>query len=91
MANQYTRQRPKVEPPIVTLADLRVACGFTLDQVCARAAEAGRKLERGSLSAIENGHRGASEEAIRALEAAYGLREGSIQTTYAPKRGRAAA
>lgn len=86
MANQYLNQRPKVTPPHVSLSDLRAAVGLTLDQVCERYAEAtGQQLTRGALSGIENGHRGASAAALRGLEAAYGLRVGSIDTTYEPR------
>ena len=84
MANQYARQ--KVTPPHVALGDLRAACGLTLDQVCERFVEAtGKDMTRGALSAIENGHRGASAAAIAGLEVAYGLRAGAIDTTYEPR------
>lgn len=86
MANNYTDQRPKLVPPHVSLGDLRMACGLTLDQVCERFADAtGKQLTRGALSGIENGHRGASVDALAGLEAAYGLRTGSISTTYEPR------
>lgn len=90
MANHYLHQRPKVPPPHVSLSDLRAACGLTLDQVCARYAEAtGDTLTRGALSGIENGHRGASALVLAGLEAAYGLKAGAIDTAYEP-RGRVA-
>lgn len=86
MANQYARQRTRVTPPHVALGDLRAACGLTLDQVCERFTEAtGKELTRGSLSAIENGHRGASAGVLAGLEVAYGLRSGAIDTTYEPR------
>lgn len=88
MANQYLNQRPKVTPPHVSLSDLRAAVGLTLDQVCERYAEAtGQSLTRGALSGIEHGHRGASTYVLHGLEAAYGLRAGSINTTYEPRAG----
>ena len=87
MANSpYLHQRPKQTPPHIALADLRAACGLTLDQVCGRFTEAtGRELTRGALSGIENGHRGASADVLAGLESAYGLRRGSIDTQYEPR------
>ena len=86
MANRYQNQRTKVAPPHVSLGDLRAACGLTLDEVCARYAEAtGKTLSRGALSGIEHGHRGASSDTLAGLEAAYGLRAGAITTTYQPR------
>ena len=87
MANtSYTQQRPKVTPPYVSLSDLRAACGLTLDQVCERYTEAtGQTITRGAISGLENGHRGASIAVLAGLEAAYGLRAGSINTTYEPR------
>lgn len=82
----YTNQRPKRTPPHVSLGDLRAAAGLTLDEVCGRVEEAtGLTLTRGALSAIENGHRGASAPLLRALATAYGLREDAITTDYTPR------
>lgn len=81
-------QRAKVTPPHVSLSDLRAAAGLTLDTVCRRMAETtGKPFSRGALSAIENGHRGASAEAIAALCVAYGLHADAITTTYTPRGG----
>lgn len=86
MANRYQHQRDRVTPPHVSLGDLRAACGLTLEQVCARFTEAtGDTLTRGGLSGIEHGHRGVSENTLAGLEVAYGLRAGSITTTYEPR------
>lgn len=86
MANPYLNQRAKQVPPHIALADLRAACGLTLDQVCARFAEAtGHEITRGALSGIENGHRGASAEVLAGLESAYGLRAGALDTQYEPR------
>lgn len=91
MANRYRNQRERVTPPHVSLGDLRAATGLTLDEVCARFADAtGESLTRGGLSGIENGHRGASKDTLAGLEVAYGLRAGAISTTYEP-RARSAA
>jgi len=93
MANSYRNQRDRVTPPHVSLGDLRAACGLTLEQVCERFTEAtGTPLTRGGLSGIENGHRGASKATLEGLEIAFGLRAGSITTTYMPRdRERSAA
>lgn len=86
MPNSYLNQRPKVTPPHISLSDLRAAVGLTLDQVCSRfTEETGQPLTRGALSGIENGHRGASAPLLAGLEAAYGLRAGSITTKYEPR------
>lgn len=46
------------------------------------AEETGHRYSRGAISAVENGHRGASVELIEALEIAYGLPVGSIEVNY---------
>lgn len=91
MTNPYLKQRPKVVPPHASLRSLRKVSGMTLDRVCELANEADPKLTltRGALSAIENGHRGASSDVIAALEAAYDLEPGSLDVNYQP-RGAAA-
>lgn len=86
MANNYRNQREKVTPPQVSLGALRRACGLTLDALCERYEETtGNELQRGSLSGIENGHRGASREVLAGLEDTYGLNRGDIFTTYRPR------
>lgn len=83
----YQQQRAKVTPPHVSIRALRHVSRLTLDEVCLRVNEADSKvsLTRGALSAIENGHRGASAAVIRALEVAYDLDAGSIDTSYEPR------
>lgn len=86
MANRYQNQRQRLTPPHVSLGDLRAACGLTLEQVCTRFNEAtGDTLTRGGLSGIERGHRGVSKQTLAGLEIAYGLRPGSVDTTYEPR------
>jgi len=86
----YGPQRTRRTPPHVSLGDLRAAVGLTLDQVIDRLRqETGRTYTRGSISAVENGHRGASHELLQALCGAYGLRSGAISTTYEPRRAAA--
>lgn len=45
----------------------------------------GRPFTKGALSGIENGHRGASTETLRALEVALDLYPGALTTDYAPE------
>ncbi|MCV7080000.1 transcriptional regulator [Mycolicibacterium insubricum] len=68
------------------MAVLRRVSGLTLDEVCDLVAEVtGDRPTRGALSAIENGHRGASAQLISGLEHAYNLDAGSISTVYRPR------
>jgi transcriptional regulator with XRE-family HTH domain len=87
MATKYETQRARKTPPHVSLGALRAVAHLTLDEVCARVSEylGDRELTRGALSAIENGHRGASADVLRGLEVAYGLRAGDITTDYEPR------
>ena len=74
-------------PPHISLRHLRVVAGLTIDALISRLEqESGRKYTRGALSAVENGHRGASAELIKALEVVYGLPTGAIDTDYTPRR-----
>jgi len=84
---KYAAQRNRVVPPHVSLAALRTACGLTIDKVIERIGEEFPELHptRGAISAIENGHRGASEQMLEALCAAYGLPSGAITTQYVPR------
>lgn len=82
----YDKQRPRKTAPHVSLGDLRAVSGKTLDQICQLVSEElGRPFTRGALSAIENGHRGASLPVLAALEVAYGLRPGALNTKYVPR------
>lgn len=88
----YDSQRARRTPPHVSLGDLRSVSGKTLDQVCEAVSETlGKPFTRGALSAIENGHRGASRPVLEALEVAYGLRPGSLDTNYVPRNREVAA
>ena len=83
---QYDAQRARRTPPHIALRDLRSISGKTLDQVCDGVAEVtGKAFTRGALSAIENGHRGASAAILGALEVVYGLRPGALVTDYQPR------
>lgn len=86
MAKDYSNQRQRRTPPHAALGDIRMALGITLDEVCDRVESAtGVRPERGTISAIENGHRGASAELLAALCVAYGMRDGALTTTYVPR------
>lgn len=70
----------------MALPHVRLIAGITLEALLDRIEEeTGRRYTRGALSAIENGHRGASAELIGAIEAAYGLPPGAIDTDYRPR------
>ncbi|WP_163540800.1 helix-turn-helix domain-containing protein [Occultella kanbiaonis] len=92
LRSKYEAQRPRRTPPHVGLGALRAACGLTIDQVIARIREEFPELNptRGAISAIENGHRGASVQMLTALCAAYGLPSGAITTNYTPREWEAA-
>ena len=84
---RYSSQRNPKVPPHVSVAVLRRVSGLKLDEVCDLVAEVtGDRPTKGALSAIENGHRGASAQLLRGLEHAYNLPAGSITTTYEPRQ-----
>lgn len=59
---------------------------FDIDDICDGVeAVTGDRPARGTVSAIETGARGASNELLRALEQAYGARPGAITTDYQPR------
>lgn len=88
---RYARQRNPKVPPHVSIAVVRRLSGLTLDEVCDRVQEiTGDRPTKGALSAIENGHRGASAQLLAALEGAYQLPDGSISTTYRPREAASA-
>lgn len=83
---RYEAQRPRRNPPHIPLGELRSAVGLTIDAVLVRLKEqTGRTYTRGHISAIENGHRGASADLLVELAIAYGIRPGSIKTDYQPR------
>jgi transcriptional regulator with XRE-family HTH domain len=86
-SGKYTKQRQPKIPPHVSLKHLRDVSGLTLDQLIERIAKKcdGYRPTRGAISGLENGHRGASERLLRAIEKAYGLPAGSIVTDYVPR------
>ncbi|QGJ97419.1 Cro protein [Gordonia phage Azula] len=67
----------------MSIRNLRMVAGLTLDQLVERLNEAaGFSFSRGAMSAVESGLRGASAELLAALELAYGLEPGSIDVNY---------
>jgi transcriptional regulator with XRE-family HTH domain len=89
MAHKYTKQREKVVPPHLGLADLRkshrLTQGAVSDQI---AILTGEPFYSGSLSLIEGGHRGASEPVLRALEQIFGVAVGALTVDYEPSHAR---
>lgn len=88
MTTKYDTQRERRTPPHAPLGQIRAALGLTMDQVRERMLEQGVPLTRGGLSAIENGHRGASTEVLDALAVALGMTEGALTTAYEPRTRR---
>lgn len=88
-SSEYDNQRPKVSPPQIGLADLRKSHRLTQAEVAGQvAAIIDKKFLGTSLSLIEGGHRGASDEILRALEQVFGLGAGSITVAYEPSHPR---
>lgn len=80
------RPRPRVTAPHIPLSALRRKLGYTLEAVADRIGEqTGTRPERGTLSAIELGHRGASKEMLEALAQVYDIDPKLIDTTYIPR------
>jgi transcriptional regulator with XRE-family HTH domain len=87
--DRYTKQRPKVSPPVVSTAVLRKALKLTLQDVCDHMRdEDGITTDRGTISAIENGHRGASTRMLAAYADALGITADVIDTQYEPRQPR---
>lgn len=85
--SRYAKQRPKVPAPVVTAAATRKALGITLQAVCDRMFEEhGIKTDRGTISGIELGHRGASAQMLAAYADALGIPVGAIDTQYEPRQ-----
>lgn len=84
----YDKQRPKVTPPHITLAGLRRSHGLTQAALGAKIAEKVGSFAPGSLSLIEQGHRGASPEVLSAVAAIFRLEPGDIVLEYEPSHSR---
>lgn len=78
-------RQPKT-PPHISLKTLREALNLSLQEVAHRVADiTGSEPSKGTLSAIENGQRGAGLTMLAALERAYNITPGTITTTYKPR------
>ncbi|QWY79506.1 helix-turn-helix DNA-binding domain protein [Gordonia phage BoyNamedSue] len=89
--SKYRNQRKPVAAPMVSLAVARKLSGKTLQDVCDhinREFQFEKRVERGTISAIENGHRGASVEMLVAIASALRITADDIDTQYVPRRGR---
>ena len=88
-AQRYANQRKKLTPPMVPLSVARKAKGITLQAVCDHINEEfnfAKPVERGTISAIENGHRGASTQMLAAIASALGMADDAIDTQYEPRK-----
>lgn len=75
-------------PPHAALSDLRKVSGLTLDEVAEKVAKVlglDHPLNRGTISAIETGKKGASRQMLDAIAVAYGLAPGRLTTDYEPR------
>ena len=89
--SKYRNQRKPVSVPVVPLAVARKLAGKTLQDVCDHINaefEFPKKVERGTISAIENGLRGASVEMLVAIASALHIAADEIDTAYEPRQAR---
>lgn len=85
--SKYKNQRKPNTPPHVSIKAVRQRLGFSLDYVVKGIeSRTGQSHSKGTLSAVENGHRGVSADYLSHLESIYGLEAGSITTDYKPTR-----
>ena len=76
---------------MVPLGAARRAARMTLQDVCDHInadATFPKPVERGTVSAIERGHRGASDAMLAAIASALGLAIADVDTDYEPRRSR---
>lgn len=85
-APKYGHQRAPKNPPHFALKYARAIAGITADELCRRIREEDPSLtpNRGTISAIESGTRGASPRMLAAICAAYGLPPEALATDYEP-------
>lgn len=84
--SKYTSQRTPKNPPHVSLHWLRKVAKLDLKDVAIGVGEVTGKIPTvGAISAIENGHRGASPQMLAALETVYDLPPGTIAVDYEPR------
>lgn len=85
----YSKQRSRRTPPHAPLGAVRKASGLTLDAVAVAVTEilgSEPPINRGTISAIELGIRGASQQMLDAMAVAYGMDPGDLTTDYQPRR-----
>ena len=86
-AGRYANQRSNVPVPVVTVGALRKAKGLTLQNVCDHInGDRDMKVDRGTISAIELGHRRASAQMLSAIADALGIHPTDIDTQYEPRQ-----
>ncbi|CPR89721.1 helix-turn-helix domain-containing protein [Mycobacteroides abscessus] len=93
-ASRYMSQRVKTPVPMVPLSVARRTKGLTLQAVCDHINNEfsfSKPVERGTISAIENGHRGASVQMLAAIASAIGIESAEIDTQYEPRQRRGVA
>lgn len=93
---QNAKVRAIKNPPHATLRGLRKASGMTLERVCDEVTRIlglpdGKRVQRGTLSLIESGQRGASQQMLDALAVAYGMDPGDLVTDFTPREWKASA
>lgn len=84
---QTKRVRAVKTPPHVDLRSLRKAVGWTIDELIRQIAirADGATYQRGTISAIESGTRGASPKALADIAAAYRIDPDAVRTDYVPR------
>lgn len=88
---RFNETRVSKTPPVVTIATLRKALGLTLQDVCDhinREFKPPEPVERGTISAIENGHCDASAQMLAGIASALGVSLDDIDTQYQPRKSR---
>ena len=78
-----------IHAPHIALAVFRNALGLSQADLAREVSLVlGREVPQGTISAIENGQRGASTEMLAALTVALDLPAGSVTTSYRPRKPR---
>lgn len=86
--SQGTKLGPtKHTPPYIPLSILRKKLGMGHQDVCDVIFElTGMRIDRSTLSGIEGGHRGTSQELLVAMAAVYDIEPRDIDVTYKLRR-----
>ncbi|MEW6874975.1 helix-turn-helix transcriptional regulator [Trueperella pyogenes] len=79
----------KLHAPHIALPVVRRMLGLTQADLAREVSTIlNREISQGTISAIENGERGASQEMVDALAAALDLPAGAVTTSYRPRQAR---